>query len=192
MPIVETCTYRHMRAIGGTGMLRDASIALAARSERLTSVARAQASLDRLDDAPPRSTLHHRLRLDWSDTDGFLDAIDGHVSGTEHPDLVLAWIHDDGVALRLALRLARRATPIRFIHVIGSASQDPVRVAERVLDGFHPPAHLAYRQVVIGSQRTGHGRRWLTDDEISQGVLEASGTDQATFVVGTVDGYEES
>lgn len=190
MPIVDKHTYRHTLAIGGTGMLREASLALAARSSRLTSVARTAASLARLDDALPGTTPHHQLQLDWSDPDAFIDAIHAHVVASEPPDLVLAWIHDDRVALRLAIELARGGRPFRFFHVIGSAAQHPVRVAQRLLDGFDPPANLEYRQVVLGSHRTDRGRRWLSDHEISHGVLEAIGGAQVLIVVGSLDGFE--
>jgi hypothetical protein len=57
---------RHTLVIGGTGMLRQASIQLAGRSQRLTSVARTRRSLAALDAALPagqRPARHARAGL---------------------------------------------------------------------------------------------------------------------------------
>lgn len=182
--------YRHTIAVGATGMLKAAAVELAARSQQFTSVARTRGSLSRLDDALRNgSTQHHPLQLDWSNADEFLARIQQHVSGTEPPDLVVAWIHDDQLTLRLALNLAETGTAFRFFHIIGSATVNPEGISDSLLDEFDPPANLDYHQVVLGARQTGWRSRWLTDQEISAGVLEAIEQLEDQFVVGTLDRY---
>jgi NAD(P)-dependent dehydrogenase (short-subunit alcohol dehydrogenase family) len=178
----------HTLIIGGTGMLRQASIALAARSQRLTSVARTQRSLAALDAVVPAgSGQHDMLPLDWSAPDNFLDEIERHLAQTGPPDLVLAWIHQDYLALRLASRLSQNGHPLRFYHVIGSSGPDPSEIAQALLARIEEIPHLHYHQVILGAVKTNWGTRWLTNQEISAGVLEAIEKQQSQFVVGTLD-----
>jgi hypothetical protein len=178
----------HTLIIGGTGMLRQASIALAARSQRLTSVARTQRSLAALDAVlPAGSGQHDVLPLDWSAPDNFLDEIERHLAQTGPPDLVLAWIHQDHLALRLADRLSRSGHPLHFYHVIGSSGPDPSQIAQALLARIEEIHHLHYHQVILGAVKTNWGTRWLTNQEISAGVLEAIEQQQPQFVVGTLD-----
>lgn len=123
--------YGHTLIVGGTGMLAGASVALAGRSARLSSVARTPRSLETLDAAVRGSgCVHHLLAVDWSDPDAFLAAILGHVDATEPPDLVVAWIHDDALGVRLARAVARPARPPDVVQVIGSARGDVLAAAD--------------------------------------------------------------
>ena len=169
-------------------MLAGASVALAARSEAMTSVARTRRSLAALDAAIADTVrVHHVLTLDWHEPDRFVGEIERHVATTKPPDLIVAWIHDDGRALRLAEALATPERPPTFVHVVGSASGDVGAVADGVRAGMGAPEiAVRYRQVVLGAHRTAGGMRWLTHDEISTGVLEAIEQGRDRFVVGVV------
>ncbi len=171
-------------------MLRDASVELAAGSRQFTSVASTEASLDRLDKALHNGpTVHHQIQLDWSHSDEFLTQIKEHVSNTCPVDLAVAWVHDDQLTLRLAIALAESKVPFGFVHIIGSASVNPAGIAARLLDDFDPPSNLDYHQVILGAKNTGRRYRWLTDREISDGVLEAINHMKKQFVAGTLDRY---
>lgn len=177
---------RHALVVGGTGMLRAASIAIANRSYEITSVARTRRSLSALDSAIPPETTHHALSLDWSDPEAFLRAIEHHLSDTAPPDLVVAWVHDDELTLRLA-PLVGSDRPRRFFHVIGSGGKDPSIVARSLREEFEAPPNVSYHQVILGFERSSGRSRWLTNDEISAGVLEAIERERTQFVVGTVE-----
>lgn len=166
-------------------MLRAASVQLSLQSRRLTSVARTRASLAKLDGSLPNGHgLHHVLSLDWSDPAAFLAGVAEHIEATEQPDLVLAWVHDERLGIRLASRLRGRG--VHFFHVIGSASSDPAHVAALAQREANLPSNVAYHQVILGAvSHSGH-TRWLTNQEISSGALAAIHAAQARFVVGGV------
>ena len=175
--------HAHTIIIGGTGMLRAAAVKLAVQSRCLTSIARTHRSLVALDDMLPRSHgTHHMLKLDWSDPDPFLDGIEQHVEKTEPPDLVLAWIHEEQLALRLASRLG--TYHLQFFHVIGSARADPAAVAAKALSEIQVPSNVTYHQIILGAHGAGFNARWLTDQEISDGTLEAIQAKLPQFIVG--------
>jgi hypothetical protein len=187
-----TTRYAHALIVGGTGMLRDASCEIARRSTRLTSVARTTRSLEALDAHVRREPFHHHLlQLDWGHPGAFLEAIAAHLERIGPPDLVVAWIHDDDLALRLGSAVARGGDggggP--FLHVIGSQTENPLTMAGRLAGAAATLRIPDYRQVVLGA-RPGRGEpRWLRDREISEGVVDALSQGAPRWLVGSLDAW---
>ena len=79
------------------------------------------------------------------------------------------WVHTDGPAVPAVVAEAT-APGGRVVQVFGTRvwPLDPV------------PVHVAYRQVLLGSI----GGRWLTNAEISDGVLAAVAADEPVHIVG--------
>lgn len=179
--------YSHTLVIGGTGMLRAASMILAHRSKILTSVARTRRSLNTLGrDLSVDGMEHLTLQLDWRAPEHFLEGIEHHIGQTGCPDLVVAWIHDDALTLRVATRLAEACPMRRFYHVIGSATENPLKIADSIRTSTAIDTPGNYHQVVLGRHLEGGRGRWLTHQEISQGVLEAIERQDTRYVVGTL------
>ena len=96
-------------------------------------------------------------------------------------DRMVAWIHSDAPG---ALVILRRCVMGDVLRVLGSAAADPgfpVRV----------PAAGEPREVILGFVREGTHSRWLTDPEISAGVLQALRSGEPRSVVGTVAPWSE-
>lgn len=178
--------YAHVLIVGGTGMLREASQSLSTQARRITSVAHTHQSLATLDAGlPARHGVHHMLALDWSSPDDFIQKIVEHIKRTEQPDLVLAWTHSETLAIRLATALGNGH--VEFFHVVGSSRTNPAQIAEQANSAVGSLAGLTYFQVILGAKRHGSSFRWLTNNEISAGVLAAIQERQSRFVVGTLE-----
>lgn len=120
--------------------------------------------------------------VDYYDERAFTGALDA----AGPVDLAVAWFH----TLKIAAprRLAERMQG-RLFQVLGSATGDPSH-PDRLLAAAavaHGLPNCALRQVVLGFQVERGRSRWLTDEEISRGVLEAVRSDAAFSVVGTVE-----
>ena len=166
-------------------MLRAVAVAIASRSRLVTSVARTRRSLDALDAALPAGAGRHLLlALDWSRPDEYLERIEKHLRAVGRPDLVVAWIHSDHLALDLVGRLEAAGAECDVFHVVGSAHDDPLRLADTLRAEVGPLAAVRYHQVVLGARRVARGRRWLSDEEITDGVLDAVARGAATSVIG--------
>jgi len=102
------------------------------------------------------------------------------------PDLVVAWIHGRVPTFRRALA-ARVRSGGRFVQVLGSAHGDPSR-PERLeeMQAVANDLPLRYRAIVLGFAVERGISRWLTDDEISDGVFAAVIDDRPLSIVGTV------
>jgi NADPH:quinone reductase-like Zn-dependent oxidoreductase len=147
--------------VGGTGMLAGATVALAARAEALTLVARRPEPL-------AARTGADAVALDWAQPDAAarIAAVPGgHALG-------VIWLHDEACGQARAFE-DRLAPGARLIRVHGSRSTDP---AVRALREPDPRAGLRRQVVILGwhhDPQAPDGQRWLTDAEISAGVLAA-------------------
>jgi hypothetical protein len=164
----------HILVVGGTGMLSGLVEALAGDGGRLSLLSRHASRFVR------DGVVGHDV--DYHDEAAFVAALDAAGS----VDLAVAWFHTLKIA---AVRRLAERTHGRLFQVLGSATGDPSRpdrllTAAAVADGL---PNCALRQVILGFQITAGRSRWLTDDEISGGVLEAVRSDAAFSVVGKVE-----
>jgi hypothetical protein len=181
-------TAPHAVVVGGTGMLSGVSLALAPGGTA-TVVARGARGLARLSDERRRAggTLHP-VALDYRDGDALVAAL-RHAIGRFGPvGVAVAWVHSTapGAAEAVARAVADPAAPCRFVHVLGSATADPSRPDDGRRARFAAIPGLEYREAVLGFVVEGGASRWLSDDEISSGVLRAVEGSAPRTVVGTV------
>ncbi len=181
--------YGHVLVIGGTGMLAGVSRALARRCDVLTSVARTQRSLRALTDTLGEAAhAHHAIALDWSRPDSFLAALAEHIERVGPPSLVVAWLHHDHLGPEIARRVGAAETSCTFFQVRGSAAAAPS--AELLSHDPPLPPNVTYHEVILGFRVEESRSRWLTHDEISNGVLAAIDNPSPRTIVGTVTPWE--
>lgn len=147
--------------IGGTGMLAGA----------VRHIARSAASLTLIARAPDRLAAEigaHAVAMDWNDRASVAQAL-ATVRGGGRAEVMISWIHSPGLWCLSAFEELLRAGA-RSIRVHGSAAGDPRR---GIRTDPAPPPHVVRQDVVLGWVNAAQGRRWLTDEEISRGVIEA-------------------
>ena len=176
---------RHILIIGGTGMLADASVALAARTRAITLVARTDRSLERLAARlSDNEVAIHRLRLDWTQPERFLSALRMHFRKAGPPSLTVAWLHDDELGPQIAQTVGQLGAPSRFVQVVGSQAADPAKSGNaRKISTLE---NVRLQRVILGFQLAEGASRWLSHREICSGVLAAIESDQDETVVGTI------
>ena len=128
---------------------------------------------------------------DYRDEAAFTGALDDAVGRCGPIGLAVAWFHDARLpaARRLAERVGATGQSGRLFQVLGSATADPARpdrlaIAASVVAGL-PNCRL--RQVILGFEVGPSGSRWLSNTEISGGVLAAVSSDAELSVVGRVE-----
>ncbi|MEM7737761.1 MAG: hypothetical protein AAF267_18440 [Deinococcota bacterium] len=189
-------SYQHILAIGTTGMLAAATRTLAQHASQMTCLARTPASLARLVASMPQDAtkihtaeIHtaevHTVTADYQDSHAFMDVID---RATQHApiDMVVAWFHQPGMesCSKLISYLDAQARPVDMFHVVGSAARDPSNP-----DLWPQPeanSIVTYHQIILGFVLEGESSRWLTHQEISEGLLEAIHHRHNKHIVGTV------
>ncbi len=164
--------FGNVLIVGGTGIMADASRFVAARADRVVLGARHPHALAQETGAIP-------WVLDWTnqcDTLGALVPMPAF-------DLVISWLHLNGMWLaeHLESKLSKGGHSLR---VHGQAAAIPATLARR------SPAlrsGISRQDVILGRMVEAGYRRWLTNAEISRGVIEALDSPTTTpFAVGDI------
>jgi hypothetical protein len=181
-------------------MLRWACTTLASRGAEVTVVARDPRRLHAL--ATEAAGMPGRIApvsCDYGDPQRLRSALEAAVRERGRPDPTIAWMRDDALeGLHAAARVLHearveepKAGPCRLVHVLPSAARSPV-VRKRYRDEFGRYGAIRYRQVVLGYVIDEGISRWLTDTEISDGVLRSLELPASEFVVGRVHPWSRS
>jgi hypothetical protein len=173
--------FEHALIVGGTGMLANATRFVRTRSEHVTLVSRrANKAAAALGVLPSEA-----CSLDWRDTANFAAELLPRIASLP-PDLSLLWIHGNGHRALLWLLGQLTTCPVLIVHVLGSASGDPRTNDPEINVILNNAPRMQYVTVMLGSKSLPDGgRRWLTDEEISLGAVEAIQTTR-NVVVGEI------
>ena len=176
----------HALVIGGSGMLREASIDLAQRFDAVSVVGRSKSRLESLKNSCARI---HPLAVDYTDQEKLCAEIDRAVREHGPVSLAVFWVHDTApeVPVEVSRILSRSAKGVVDIyHVLGSAAASPENDATELLALFRGISKIAYHQIILGFVVEDGSARWLTNREISAGVTRALLQQDPRSIVGSV------
>jgi hypothetical protein len=175
----------HALVIGGTGMLRGASLELARSFQTVSVVARSESDLLKMHAENSRI---FPLCLDYTQSGKLLDAINNSVALNGAITLVICWVHDTApeAPFMVAELINTNKHACEFYHVLGSADGEPGSEAACESAKFNSLPFVSYRQVVLGFIIEGTYSRWLSNDEISSGTIHAVRSKAPHSIVGVV------
>ncbi len=164
--------------VGGTGMLSGLARTLAPLAASLTIASR---NPQRLAEELGISS----MRVDWAAP--ALARADLSGKGVRY-DLVISWLHDNAVSFARDCENLLRADG-RSVRIHGSLSVDPAIRARRDPD----PRPGVHRQTIVlgwfADPTADDGKRWLTDEEVCAGTLQAVLNPSAVLhIIGDVNG----
>ncbi len=188
---------RHTLVVGGSGMLAKMCEQLATEepgNHVVSVLARGTGRLNRIAaQAAAGGGRIVPLSLDYTDTLTLENALHGMCSEHDKPSRVVCWIHEN-LAPNALLTVARYARGV-FWHVLGGSAADPSQVDKlnewnqkfsRTFPG------LDYRQIILGFKIMPDGQsRWLSNDEISDGVFSTLKTHERATTVGTTHPWSQ-
>ncbi|KHE68837.1 short-chain dehydrogenase [Halobacillus sp. BBL2006] len=179
---------KHALIIGGSGMLTDCCVALAAQGYHLSVVARNEEKMNRLEKKIKPLGKMTKLLVDYTDNEKLRTSIQQTVEGHGPVTLVVSWIHSTAPEAPQTVmdEVSKSEVPFRYFHILGSSS-DPIAIKESL--SSQPQGH--YRSIVLGFVREKDRSRWLTHPEISEGVMEAIEQDEPLYYVGVIEPWEE-
>lgn len=185
-----TAPRRHAFVVGGTGMLRGVSFELVARGFAVSVVSRNARTLDELRDAAAAAGgVIRPVCVDYREKEAFAFGFGEAFRDLGPPSLAVVWTHPSAPSAPFAVArlLDLAGGRADFFHVRGSASADPSRKDVDWRERFAAFRGIAYHEIVLGFV-VGPGRsRWLTEAEISAGVLAAIDAPSPRTVVGVVE-----
>lgn len=157
--------------VGGSGMLAGASNKLQSTYDHVGVVARHADKIEAI-----AGTKIVPLLCDYHDIQQLVDVVDSFCNNYGKPKYIVSWIH--GTSPNATMAIASFAQS-HFFEVTGHPGNDNYEIAlthKRKITQLG----LTHTHIVLG----GKGHRWLTHEEISNGVLEAMDNPQPTVVIG--------
>ncbi|MFT4414923.1 SDR family NAD(P)-dependent oxidoreductase [Fredinandcohnia humi] len=179
----------HVLVIGGTGMLKGIVEYYVKRGEKVTVVARKESRLLQLkQEMKELKGDIHCIAVDYKDTEKLEQELTTAIEVFGAFSYSFNWIHSDAtetpyVLARLLNRISKECT---YVRILGSRAAHPEKgLDERELFNKLFP-NIKYQEVVLGFMIEGDESRWLTNNEICQGIRKAVTRPQDRFIVGIV------
>lgn len=166
-------------------MLRGVSLYFASQGNSVSVVARNSRRLNTLVKEAQRI---NSIAVDYRDETALQSKLADAVNVFASISLAVCWIHS--IAPRASYVVAemmnKGTSPCRYFDVTGSATVDPSTLNSQREADFRRFYHVEYRKIILGFVVENSVSRWLTNDEISVGVINAVELDAKTYIVGTV------
>ncbi len=172
---------------GGTGMLAGMSKCLL-RTPNIQHSLGESTKMARLSQSNEKSDCR-AVVLDYQNTEALRMHVCESIRKFGAIDIVIAWIHStapDAIPTIFTEICNNQSEPWRFIHIKGSSHHLPSIERKAVT-----PDNCLYREVQLGFKLEGGISRWLTHNEISNGVIEAIKADANKAVIGTLEPWEK-
>jgi hypothetical protein len=178
----------HILVVGGTGMLRPLVKALIKIGNDVTVLARTASGFERLRldlTQSEQQQMHPRI-VDYRNLEQLSQTVEIAIKERGALSTVIAWIHSDAIESdKIIYDVAYNDQPnFRYFKILGSSADDSSLYKIDLNTQSQTLFGKCYRRVVLGFILEGETSRWLTNDEISQGILEAIEMDQTQFTVG--------
>lgn len=188
----------HSLVVGGSGMLAQVSVALAAG--RVVSVLSRNRdrvmALDALAKAQGGQVNH--IDCDYTDDVMLHASLVGAAARLGPYRRAVVWVHMNEapnapgiIADALESLNEGQGEPVDYFHVLSSRTARPDKAMAERLEGLRSRKGLNYKTVLLGFKVEGDVSRWLSDAEISNGVLRAMAERHDNYVVGAIEPWEK-
>nr|WP_281347077.1 short-chain dehydrogenase [Virgibacillus doumboii] len=179
---------KYALVIGGSGMLKKVCHWLNENGFIVYVIGRNQDKLQKVKYDSMYAENLHGVSTDYQDNEHFTDVIGDILETNGIPQIVVSWIHStapEALPLIKDMIMERNLNSVwRLFHVQGSS-----RFFEK--ENTPVPDNCLYRRVYLGFILENNHSRWLTHDEISDGVIQAIASDNEETVVGTLEPWSK-
>ncbi|MDW0112008.1 Rossmann-fold NAD(P)-binding domain-containing protein [Sporosarcina saromensis] len=174
-------SQQHVLVIGGTGMLAGVSRYLAKEGCIVSVIGRTILKLDQLiEDCPPHSI--YPIQADYNTNEIFTKVIDA-IKNRGPFSVIVSWTPNYQTLERIC-ELNEQENTFRLIHVKGSRryfDDEEIRI----------PLNCNYEKVFLGFVMEAGNTRWLTHEEIADGVIQQMLAPIEDRIVGQLHPYSQ-
>jgi NAD(P)-dependent dehydrogenase (short-subunit alcohol dehydrogenase family) len=179
---------KHALVVGGTGMLSYVTLWLIDNGYHVSVIARNPTHMKKLIDKAKNETKVTPILVDYTNGKDLRENLNQTIKFNGNINIVIAWIHtvaEDALEI-ISQEVSNRNNEWALFHVLGSSSN--LKEIKRKLS---IPGNCLYHQVQLGFVFEGNHSRWLTNKEISNGIIEAIKRKKRILVVGTIEPWEK-
>ena len=174
-------------------MLKDVTLYFTNHAYTVSVVARNQSGFDNLISLKGESGFINPVKVDYSDNEFFKEKLQNSINTFGEFETVVSWIHSYAESSHkiIAGITGNGNAFCNYYHVTGSADQDPLNISVNTEESFKKYENISYRKIILGFVKEENNSRWLTDTEISSGVIDAVNYDKKLHVVGTIEPWKD-
>lgn len=182
----------HVLVTGGTGMLKDVSLYFASHGMTVSVIGRDHGKFEELIMSKGSSGFINPVRVDYSDYEQLRLKLDNAVNIYGPVETAVCRLYSTAPEAPhiIAEILNESNIPVKYFHLLGSSYADPSVISEDFGQLFYRFKNVIYKKIILGFVIEDYKSRWLTDTEISNGVIDALKKDEDTFIVGKVEPWE--
>jgi len=178
----------HILVVGGTGMLTGFCVDMTKVEEVVSVVGRNLVRFDRLaKKCEGNIGKINPVITDYSNIEELTDQLKHcfYLFGT--PTLIVSWIHSPSAgAHETIMRLTKQAS-CDYYYLSGSLKSEKLLQVDEVEQMAVQFTNINFHKVVLGFIKEANSKRWLTNEEISKGVLKAALSGEKVSVVGVLE-----
>jgi len=176
--------------IGGTGMLRDTTDYFISNNFRVSVIGRDMQRLNLFAIKYPNLKTIHVISQDYRDTSKFIETIEMNIKKYGVFDIIICWIHSNAITslLELINVLEKHNNKSIFYHVKGSSFYSATK--NNLFNNMSLKKKLDYREIFLGFKVENGFSRWLTNKEISVGLIDAVNSNKTKFIIGQIEPLE--
>ncbi len=177
----------HALIIGGTGMLSKVTAYLTGKYDTVSAISRDEKKIN------PNLKNINPLIVDYTYYKFLSKNLQSAIEEFGNIELVVSWIHSTAPLAPniIADKLNFYENSFRFFDILGSAYADPSGNSDERETRLKENEKLLYRKVILGFKIEDNSSRWLTNEEISSGVIEAITNDEEEKIVGIVSPWDK-
>ena len=174
-------------------MLKDVALYFTNHAYTVSVVARNQSGFDNLISLKGESGFINPVKVDYSDNEFFKEKLQNSINTFGEFETVVSWIHSYAESSHkiIAGITGNGNVFCKYYQVKGSADQDPLNISVNTEESFKKYENISYRKIILGFVKEENNSRWLTDTEISSGVIDAVNYDKKLHVVGTIEPWKD-
>lgn len=178
---------KHALVVGGTGMLSDVSLWLVNNNYYVSVIARNSSRMNKLISKASLKDKITPLLVDYTNKEELQKQVRNAIQKNGGIDIIVAWIHSVGenALTIIANEVSKSQDGWELFHILGSSSDlDSIKQKASV------PENCLYYQVQLGFVNVGTYSRWLTNQEISEGVIKAIIEKKKVMTIGQLEPWE--
>jgi hypothetical protein len=182
----------HALVVGGTGMLKDVPNYFAQHGHTVSVIARNPSGLNKLIESKSEHGFINPVKVDYSDYYNLEERLKSAIDNYGEIETAVCWIHSTApeAPYIIAGILNEQNIKCKFFHVLGSEMKNPDEKYKIIQFSFERFVNLIYKKIILGFVLEDESSRWLTNTEISNGVIDGIMNEKDTFIVGRVEPWD--
>ncbi len=181
----------HALIVGGTGMLKGVPHYFTRHGFTVSVIARNPEGLNRLIESKSEHGFINPVKVDYSDYGLLEEKLRSAIDNYGEIESCVCWIHSTApeALFILANVLNNQNISSKLFHVTGIENIQPDGKNNNFENRISEYKKIAYKKIILGFVIEDEVSRWLTDTEISNGVIDAVINEKEICTVGKTEPF---